>query len=461
MFSALTHRTRRRPDLFTTGRFLVIIAAIGLLWVSDVQAEPGGGAATRIEIAEEFVRDMAEGRFAKATEHYDATMRTALPAEKLEAIWSQLEEKNGAVASFGKPRTGQIGTYELVYVPVVFERDRLDVKVVFDRKDRIAGLYFVPAGIKESTYELPAYDRADRYTENEVEFGKAPWRVKGKLTRPRSRALAPVVVLVHGSGPHDEDESIGPNKPFRDLAAGLSSNGIAVLRYQKRTFAHQDQLLARGTITLHEEVVDDALAALAYVRTQSTLDRTKVYLLGHSLGATMAPQIAHEDKELTGIILLAGTPRDPFEVILEQLEYIASIPGPRQDKKKKTLAEAEEEIAKVKAGKTSEGDLLLGAPVSYWLEWQSLGPKSLRILSKLRCRVLILGGGRDYQVTRVDFDLYRDLLKGHERASSKWYPDASHLFIKGKGMATPAEYSEAGHVDEEVIRHLVRWISGG
>lgn len=457
----LIYTTRQRRDLFSAARYFAIIAALGVFCPGGVLAEPGGGEPGRIEIAEAFVRDMAEGRFAKATEHYDPTMRAALPAAKLEAIWSQLEEKHGALSSFGKPRTGQVGTYELVYVPVVFERDRLDVKVVFDQKDRIAGLFFVPAGIKEPAYELPAYDRADRYTESEVEFGKAPWRVKGMLTRPRTRALAPVVVLVHGSGPHDEDESIGPNKPFRDLAAGLSSNGIAVLRYQKRTFAHRDQLSASGSITLHEEVIDDALAALAFVRTQSPLDRSKVYLLGHSLGATMAPQIAYEDKKLAGVILLAGTPRDPFEVILEQLKYIASIPGPGQGKKQKTLAEAEAEIAKVKAGEASEGDLLLGAPVSYWLEWQSLAPESLPILTKLPCRVLILGGGRDYQVTKVDFDLYREALKGHKWASSKWYPDASHLFIKGKGKATPAEYSKAGHVDEHVIRHLVRWIGGG
>ena len=458
---SLTYTTRQRRDSFPHGRYFAIIAVLGVFCPGGVLAEPGRGEPARIKIAEAFVRDLAARRFAKATEHYDATMRTALPAEKLEAIWAKLEEKHGAVASFGAPRTGQIGTYELVYVPVVFERDRLDVKVVFDRKDRIAGLFFVPAGIKEPTYEPPAYDRAEGYSESEVEFGKAPWRVKGKLTRPRTRALAAVVVLVHGSGPHDEDESIGPNKPFRDLAAGLSSNGIAVLRYQKRTFAHRDQLLARGTITLHEEVVDDALAALAFVRTQSTLDRSQVYLLGHSLGATMAPQIAHKDKKLAGIVLLAGTPRDPFEVILEQLEYIASIPGPGQGKKQKTLAEAEAEIAKVKAGNATDGDLLLGAPVSYWLEWQSLAPESLRILSKLPCRVLILGGGRDYQVTRVDFNLYRDALKKHKWASYKWYPDASHLFIKGKGKATPAEYSSAGHMDEEVIQHLVRWIGGG
>jgi len=431
------------------------------LGATSVRAQPAESEPARIKLAQEFARDLAAHRFAEATKHYDATMRKVLPAAKLEAIWTKLEAANGKVTSFGEPRTGQAGPYQLVFVPTVFERGRLDVKVVFDQKDRIAGLFFVPAESKASAYRPPAYDRPDRYTETEVQFGKAPWRVKGRLTVPRSRAPAPVVVLVHGSGPHDEDESIGPNKPFRDLAVGLSYNGIAVLRYQKRTFAHRDQLLARGSITLHEEVIDDALAALAFVRTQKTIDKSRVFLLGHSLGASLAPQIASEDKKLAGIVMLSGTPRDPFEVIEEQLGYVASLPGPGREKSKQAYKQVKAEIAKIRAHKASGAEMLLGAPVSYWQEWQSLAAESLPTLSKLPCRVLVLGGGRDYQVTRKDFVLYRAALRGHKHATLKWYPHCSHLFIKGQGKAAPEEYSKPGHVDEAVVRYLVGWLGGG
>ena len=57
----------------------------------------------------------------------------------------------------------------------------------------------------------------------------------------------PGVVLVHGSGPNDRDESIGPNKPFRDLAEGLASRGIAVLRYDKRTRTHAGRVARSAT----------------------------------------------------------------------------------------------------------------------------------------------------------------------------------------------------------------------
>ncbi len=55
------------------------------------------------------------------------------------------------------------------------------------------------------------------------------------LTLPSGEGHFPAVLLVAGSGPNDRDETIGPNKPFRDLAQGLAAADIASLRYDKRT----------------------------------------------------------------------------------------------------------------------------------------------------------------------------------------------------------------------------------
>lgn len=67
--------------------------------------------------------------------------------------------------------------------------------------------------------------------------------LNGILSLPDiASAKVPAVVLVHGSGPADMDESIGANKPFRDIAEALSAQGIAVLRYDKRTKIYGKQL---------------------------------------------------------------------------------------------------------------------------------------------------------------------------------------------------------------------------
>jgi hypothetical protein len=118
----------------------------------------------------------------------------------------------------------------VVYVTCEFQRGKLDTKVVFDG-NKITGLFFVLSG----TYKPPPYADSSKFEEREISIGKGIWSLPGTLSLPKGVGFFPAVVLVHGSGPHDRDETIGPNKPFRDLANGLASRGIAVLRYEKRT----------------------------------------------------------------------------------------------------------------------------------------------------------------------------------------------------------------------------------
>src|SRR6202008_4493727 len=118
------------------------------------------------------------------------------------------------------------------------------------------------------------------------------FELPGLLTYPsRMDYPVPAVVLVHGSGPHDADETIGPNKPFADLASGLASRGVAVLRYVKRTkqYPHCAQ---EKNFTYNQETVEDAAAAGHSLLGQDCVDAAKIFVVGHSLGATLAPRIA-------------------------------------------------------------------------------------------------------------------------------------------------------------------------
>lgn len=412
-----------------------------------------------VKIAEEFAGHVSNGRYEEAVKNFDETMIKALPVEKLKQIWESVQTSAGSFESLGKPTATQSKGPTNVVIPAVFKTTTLNLSISVDAEGRISGFWIRPGGAA-ATYAAADYDKPDRYGEKDVEFGKEPWRIKGKLTRPKGVKRAPAVVLVHGSGPHDEDETIGPNKTFRDLAGGFSSRGVAVLRYQKRTFAHADELKKQDTITVRDEVIDDALEALNFLRKQKGIDKEHIYLLGHSLGGTLAPQIAAEDKELAGVILMAGTPRDFFDVIEEQLTYIASLPGPRQEANKKALEESRQAIASGRAASAPPDLALLGVPMSYWREVSDYATKSPKVLAGLDCRVTVLGGGRDYQVTRADFEVYKEALKGHENAKLRWYDEMSHLFVEGKGKATPEEYAKPNHVSKKVIRDLADWIKG-
>ena len=73
--------------------------------------------------------------------------------------------------------------------------------------------------------------------------------------------------------------------------------------------------------------------------------------------------------------------------------------------------------------------------------------------------LLVLQGERDYQVTLDDFAGWKKALAGR-KATLKSYPELNHLFMDGKGKATPAEYGKAGHVAKAVIDDVAAWITG-
>jgi fermentation-respiration switch protein FrsA (DUF1100 family) len=265
---------------------------------------------------------------------------------------------------------------------------------------------------------------------------------------------------VHGSGPHDGDETIGPNKPFRDLAWGLASRGIAVLRYDKRTLTHGQKMATMADrITVKEEVVDDAASAVGVLQSTDGVHPGKVYLLGHSLGAYLAPMIAGQTPDLAGLTLMAGNTRPMEDLIVEQYTYLANLDGSVSPDEQKELDKIKDQVARVKdpslSPETPPSELPLGLPASYWLSLRNYRPGEAA--NELDKPVLALQGGRDYQVTMDDFDGWKEALSS-KNATLKLYPSLNHLFMEGTGPPTPDEYGSVGHVAEEVINDIAAWL---
>jgi dienelactone hydrolase len=282
------------------------------------------------------------------------------------------------------------------------------------------------------------------------------------LSLPKGEGSFPGVILVHGSGPHDRDETVGGTRVFQDLAQGLASRGIAVLRYDKRTKTYQKELAGTRDMTLKDEVLDDAVAALAVLRRTAGVDQAKLFVLGHSLGAVLAPRIALLDEKTAGIILLAAPSRPMSEVVHDQVEALA---GPRASEAQKATAPAlrreADALADLYAGRSpaSAAATIFGASPAYWLELKSQTPAVA--LSRLGLPVLVLQGGRDYQVSMKDFAGWERALKGVPRATLKAYPKLNHLFVAGEGPSAPAEYEKPGHVDREVVEDIAAFVMRG
>lgn len=283
-------------------------------------------------------------------------------------------------------------------------------------------------------------------------------RLPATLTFPSGAGRSPGVVLVHGSGPNDRDETVGANKPFRDLAHGLAERGIVVLRYDKRSKVAPLSFMGR-TFTVDEEVVDDALSAAALLRSLPEVDSSRVVVLGHSLGGLLAPRIGERDSALAGLVILAGATRPLTDMMEEQIAYMRGLPGADTAAIDKAVEGLAPTIAAVRAltpADSGSPTLLLGAPAAYWLDLAAYRP--VYVAARLRMPILILQGGRDYQVTMVDFETWRDGLAGNTSVEFREYPSLNHLFIAGTGEPNPAEYSVGGTVDPQVISDIATWI---
>jgi dienelactone hydrolase len=407
-------------------------------------------------MAKAFVEALAREEFATAGKDFDEVMKKAAPAEKLRDFWKAALEQLGAFRKIDGLRGETAGKYRLVFVTCKFEKANLDMKVVFNKDRQITGHFFVAPG-STTAYQAPAYVDAESFTESEVVVGADPWKLPGTLTLPTGDGPCAAVVLVHGSGPHDRDEAIGPNKPFRDLAWGLASQGIAVLRYEKRTLHHSSQLLKiKDTLTIKEECIDDALAAVALLRKRKEIEATKVFVMGHSLGAVVAPRIGEQDGAIAGLILMAGNTRPVDVVLIDQLTYIASLDEAKEQKEE--IEKIKRQAARVMDVKpdTPASELPLGVSAAYWLALRNYDQAATA--ARLKQPLLILHGERDYQVTLLDFEGWKKALAWRTDVRFKSYPKLNHLFMEGEGKAKPTEYEKAGHVAREVVDDVAAWI---
>jgi len=263
-------------------------------------------------------------------------------------------------------------------------------------------------------------------------------------------------VLVHGSGPNDQDETVGAVKPFRDLAWGLASQGIAVLRYEKRTRTYGEKM-SKLPVTVKEEVIDDAVAAVEFLRENVAVDRTRIVVLGHSLGGYLAPRIAAATKgKVAGVVVLAGPTRPIADVIDEQTAYLVSVGAANEEAVAPMRAEAKK-IREIDPKKPPEGKLL-NAPAAYWIDLASYDAAATARANGLP--ILVLQGERDYMVTAKDLEGWKKALDGAAFARFQSFPEANHLFVYGQGKSVPSEYQMAGNVAGQVVDAIAAWVKG-
>lgn len=288
----------------------------------------------------------------------------------------------------------------------------------------------------------------------------------GILTVPaEATGLFPAVVLVHGSGPSNMDAKVGNNFPFRDLAEGLSAKGIAVLRYDKRTFVYGKQLKNDIGLSVKEETIEDAILAAEFLRNDSRIDSNKVFIIGHSLGGMLAPRIDAEGGQFAGIIIMGGSPRKLEEIMMDQsYDVLNSLNKFLKVVAKKQIAALTSKFNNIYnlSDEEAKSTKIVGKYTrSYYFKEMGQHP-SIDYLKASDKPVLILQGDKDFQVSvEKDFYGFQKLLGEKPNVAFKLYPGLNHMFmptVYGQIRKVKKEYRVPQHVDKQVIEDIAYWI---
>src|SRR5208283_4759965 len=300
-----------------------------ILLIVAMIAAPRAQAQDFEAIGKGLMNQLVARQFDKVESQFDDQMKAALPLARLPEIWDSLLAQVGPFKSIASTKVTEKQGLHAAIITCEFERAALDAKIFMDAQGRVKGLFFEPASNSAGApsggteWKAPPYVKLDNFYQRDTIIISGRWELPGILTLPNTKFAVPAVVLVQGSGPHDQDESLGPNKPFKDLAWGLASHNIAVLRYVKRTQQYGADSKSDAPFTVKDEVTDDVIAAVALLMKMPEVNKNQIYVLGHSLGGMLAPRIATEDPQVAGIIIMAGNARPLEKLVVDQVKYIA------------------------------------------------------------------------------------------------------------------------------------------
>jgi fermentation-respiration switch protein FrsA (DUF1100 family) len=445
---------RLMKKVITLSVLLLLVGSI-LSGCTQPQEEPPTEKTLK-DVAVDVVTLLMEQNLSSVYSLFNTSITSQLSLDMFINIWTeQIVAPYGNITKIVRTRLTNESGSSVVFVTCNFSKTQvLDVKITFNPQEKILSLLIVPTQTAFE-YTPPSYANLQSFTEQNVSIAaEEHWKLPATLTIPNGAGPFPAVILVHGSGPNDRDESIGPNKPFKDIAWGLASRGVVVLRYEKRTLQYADEFAQLVNFTVQAETIADAVAGVNLLAASSVVDASKIFVLGHSLGGMLAPRIALQNNKVKGLIFLAAPTRHLEDLILEQARYLTAISGLNQSAQ---LAELEQQVMKVKNLSMNETESVFGVPKSYWVDLAAYTPMDTAQLLDLP--LFILQGERDYQVTMVDFVRWNETFSNDPLVTLKIYPSLNHLFITGTGIPTNTEYLVEGHVAEEVILDITSWIT--
>ena len=411
--------------------------------------------------------------------------------QKIRVVYHISKDGNNLKSTMDSPDQGVTG---IPMANTTFSQDTLTISApnmmmkytAVLKADKLTGNYeqggmkiplvLTPEEIKVNRPQMPK--KPYPYLEEEVTFKniKDIVTLAGTLTKPKDLKNFPTVILITGSGPQNRNEEVMGHQPFLVLSDYLTRHGIAVLRYDDRGVGESTGKFQNSTIY---DFTEDAKAAVSYLRSRKDIDASKIILLGHSEGGVVAPLIASKDKNIAGIILLAGPGVRLDKVLLQQQKDIFGVSGMSPASVDSTVAlnkgfyeilnTVERKQLNKKVEEYGKKKSLSAAEISkqqeqfsdnWFYSFITYDPKAA--LQQVSCPVLALNGSKDMQVNAAqNLNSIKDNLAqgGNKNVTVKELEGLNHLFQE----ATTGMPNEYGQIEEtispRVLEIIKEWIN--
>lgn len=417
---------------------------------TDENDQQASNPETPTEAARSFVELLFDERYEEAQALFAEGYRDQVPPAVLERTRLGFSAAGGGLETATLEDTGVESGFQTVQLSLELDRRTAPLQVTASEDAALTGFLI------NGEYERASYVEPSTFETTEHTLDPGDCRLGATVAHPTGEEPVPGVVLVHGSGPSDRDATTAANKPYRDLAEGLASRGIATLRYDKRSFACN---VPAAEHTVDRVTVEDALYAVEWFRERSGVRAGEVTVLGHSLGAMMAPEIAARDGDLDGIACLAAPARALTAVFLDQIEHLADVGEHTPDVYATQRDRWERAAEQIRQDDFADDEQLMGLPGALWRSLQEYEPVARA--EGLSIPQRYLQGNRDYRVTREDdFSRWQSAFADDASVSLSTYERLNHVFLPGEGPAVPEAYAVPNEVEPAVVADLADWIVG-
>lgn len=343
----------------------------------------------------------------------------------------------------------------------------IEAEVTVDDRGRFAKLDIPGAGLSVARQDVAGVATRQQTLRNptdvDVKVPAAGFGLVGTLTTPpaQGRLRHPAVVLVAGSGPVERDALVAGIPLFAQLAGQLADRGFIVLRYDKRGTGQSGGRTERVTL---QDYADDAAAAVKWLAKRKDVDPERMFVAGHSEGASVGMLAAAAEKKIDGLVLMSGMATTGRDLILEQQQHVLAASNVPEAERKQKIELQKQILETALTGKGWESlpQEVRGLVDTPWYR-SLLAFDPAKAMTRVKQPILVLQGDLDVQVKPYHADRLGELGRARKKSGStevKHFPALNHLFVPTK-TGDVAEHAtlQAKTISPEVADAIAAWVA--